>query len=162
MDFNSIKEKIKEIMTAENAKALLLKAKENAPTRDQMDTSIKTLQEVIHNIYEKSIQGASSVSTIYQQTVNGPQVEQVVAMIYKEKTPEQQQRALEKILYLYMLQFAVNNFEPPIDLPTMTKDEEYRFFDALLSDDGPNKEQINRMIRAVSYTHLTLPTIDPV
>lgn len=147
MDFNSIKEKIKEIMTAENAKALLLKAKENAPTRDQMDTSIKTLQEVIHNIYEKSIQGASSVSTIYQQTVNGPQVEQVVAMIYKEKTPEQQQRALEKILYLYMLQFAVNNFEPPIDLPTMTKDEEYRFFDALLSDDGPNKEQINRMIR---------------
>lgn len=147
MDFNSIKDKIKEIMTADNAKLLLLKAKENAPTREQMDTSIKTLQEVIHNIYEKSIQGASSVSTIYQQTVNGPQVEQVVAMIYKEKTPEQQQRALEKILYLYMLQFAVNNFDPPIDLPTMTKDEEYRFFNALLSDDGPNKEQINRMVR---------------
>lgn len=147
MDFNSIKDKIKEIMTAENAKALLLKAKDNAPTREQMDTSIKTLQEVIHNIYEKSIQGASSVSTIYQQTVNGPQVEQVVAMIYKEKTPEQQQRALEKILYLYMLQFAVNNFDPPIDLATMTKDEEYRFFNALLSDDSPNKEQINRMVR---------------
>ena len=147
MDFNSIKDKIKEIMTADNAKLLLLKAKENAPTREQMDTSIKTLQEVIHNIYEKSIQGASSVSTIYQQTVNGPQVEQVVAMLYKEKTPEQQQRALEKILYLYMLQFAVNNFDPPIDLPTMTKDEEYRFFNALLSDDGPNKEQINRMVR---------------
>ena len=106
MDFNSIKDKIKEIMTADNAKLLLLKAKENAPTK-KMDTSIKTLQEVIHNIYEKSIQGASSVSTIYQQTVNGPQVEQVVAMLYKEKTPEQQQRALEKILYLYMLQFAV-------------------------------------------------------
>ena len=147
MDFNSIKDKIKEIMTADNAKLLLLKAKENAPTREQMDTSIKTLQEVIHNIYEKSIQGASSVSTIYQQTVNGPQVEQVVAMLYKEKTPEQQQRALEKILYLYMLQFAVNNFDPPIDLPTMTKDEEYRFFNALLSDDSPTKEQINRMVR---------------
>ena len=69
-------------------------------------------------------------------------------MIYKEKTPEQQQRALEKLFYFaYMLQFAVNNFEPPIDLPTMTKDEEHRFFKALLSDDGPNKEQINRMIR---------------
>ena len=147
MDFNSIKDKIKEIMTVDNAKALLVKAKENAPTKEQMDASIKTLQEVINNIYEKSIQGASNVSTIYQQTVNGPQVEQIVAMVYKEKTPEQQQRALEKILYLYMLQFAVNNFDPPIDLPTMTKDEEHRFFKALLSDDGPNKEQINRMIR---------------
>ena len=112
MDFNSIKDKIKEIMTVDNAKALLVKAKENAPTKEQMDASIKTLQEVINNIYEKSIQGASNVSTIYQQTVNGPQVEQIVAMVYKEKTPEQQQRALEKILYLYMLQFAVNNFDP--------------------------------------------------
>ena len=42
-------------MTVDNAKALLVKAKENAPTKEQMDASIKTLQ-VINNIYEKSIQ----------------------------------------------------------------------------------------------------------
>ena len=50
MDFNSIKDKIKEIMTVDNAKALLLKAKGERSHKRTMDTSIKTLQEVIHNI----------------------------------------------------------------------------------------------------------------
>ena len=147
MDFNSIRDKISELLTVENAKSIINKAQSNAPTRQQVETSIKTLQDVLHNIYEKGVTGASNVSTIYQQTVNAPQVESIVAMIYKTKTPEVRQRNLEKILYLYLLNFGVNDFTPPIDLQTMTEGDKVRFFDRLLADDGTYIEEVKRMVR---------------
>ena len=147
MDFNSIRDKITELLTIENAKSIINKAQSNAPTRQQVETSIKTLQDVLHNIYEKGVTGTSNVSTIYQQTVNSPQVENIVAMIYKTKTPEMRQRNLEKILYLYLLNFGVNDFTPPIDLQTMTEGDKIRFFDRLLADDGIYIEEVKRMVR---------------
>ena len=63
---NQLKQKVGELLTIDNAKRLITQAKDNAPTKEQIDTSIKTLQEVLHNVYVKSLQGASSVSTVYQ------------------------------------------------------------------------------------------------
>ena len=144
---NQLKQKVGELLTIDNAKRLITQAKDNAPTKEQIDTSIKTLQEVLHNVYVKSLQGASSVSTVYQQSVNSPQVEELVAMVYKSQTPEQRQLQLEKILYLYMLHFGVDHFTPPIDLETMSESDKHRFFHELLKDGSATLGDSERMIR---------------
>ena len=144
---NQLKQKVGELLTIENAKRLITQAKDNAPTKEQINTSIKTLQEVLHNVYVKSVQGASSVSTVYQQSVNSPQVEEFVAMVYKSQTPEQRQLQLEKILYLYMLHFGVDHFTPPIDLETMSESDKHRFFHELLKDGSATLADSERMIR---------------
>lgn len=144
---NQLKQKVGELLTIENAKRLITQAKDNAPTKEQIDTSIKTLQEVLHNVYVKSVQGASSVSTVYQQSVNSPQVEEFVAMVYKSQTPEQRQLQLEKILYLYMLHFGVDHFTPPIDLETMSEADKHRFFHELLKDGSDTLGDSERMVR---------------
>lgn len=144
---NQLKQKVSELLTIENAKRLITQAKDNAPTKEQIDTSIKTLQEVLHNVYVKSVQGASSVSTVYQQSINSPQVEELVAMVYKSQTPEQRQLQLEKILYLYMLHFGVDHFTPPIDLETMSEPDKHRFFHELLKDGSATLADSERMIR---------------
>ena len=144
---NQLKQKVGELLTIENAKRLITQAKDNAPTKEQIDTSIKTLQEVLHNVYVKSVQGASTVSTVYQQSVNSPQVEEFVAMVYKSQTPEQRQLQLEKILYLYMLHFGVDHFTPPIDLETMSEADKHRFFHELLKDGSATLADSERMIR---------------
>ena len=144
---NELKQKVGELLTIDNAKRLITQAKDNAPTKEQIDTSIKTLQEVLHNVYVKSVQGASTVSTVYQQSVNSPQVEEFVAMVYKSQTPEQRQLQLEKILYLYMLHFGVDHFTPPIDLETMSEADKHRFFHELLKDGSATLADSERMVR---------------
>ena len=144
---NQLKQQIAQLMTINNAKNLITQAKDNIPSKEQIDTSIKTLQEVLHNVYEKSVQGASSVSTVYQKTVNSSQVEDVVAMVYNEQTPEKRQLQLEKVLYLYMLNFGVQQFTPPIDLQTLSESDKRRFFSELLKDNSGSLSDIRRMVR---------------
>lgn len=144
---NEIKKQITELLTIANAQKIISQAKDNVPSKEQVELSIKALQDVLHNVYEKSLQGASNVDTVYQKTFKSPEIETITAMIYNQKTPEQKQRELEKVIYLYVLNFGTNEFTPPLDLQTMSEEEKRRLFHKLLADNSASVSQIKRMVR---------------
>ena len=95
-----IKNKVNELLTIDNAKRLIQSVKDNAPSREEVETSIATLQDMLKEIRSKAVQGVSSASSFYQKTIKSPEMETIIARVYKSKTKEERKREWEKIRYL--------------------------------------------------------------
>lgn len=148
MSVQDIIAKMNQLLTIDNAKNLLEQAKTSAPSRDEINTAVAALQDTMENIKQKSLQGASSATTIYQQTINSPQIETLVARIYGSRTPEERQRELEKILYIYLLKFGAEQ-TPSVDIDVMTSQETDAFLDNVLKPDTPAKDAVTEMVRSL-------------
>jgi hypothetical protein len=82
----------------------------------------------------------------YQKTLNSQSANEIVSSLTGEKTEEDIQRRLEKILYLYLLDKGLN-MTTPIDIQIMTEDQENELFTSLLADGSSTREEIEEMVR---------------
>lgn len=142
-----IKNKVNELLTIDNAKRIIQSVKGNAPSLEELETSIATLQDMLKEIRSNAIQGVSSASTFYQKTINSPEMETIIARVYKSKTPEERQRELEKILYLYMLKFGALDMSPPIDIEVMNTSQTEEFLDAIMTSGSMQRDAVTEMVR---------------
>ena len=72
MSVEGIKNKVRELLTIENAKNIIKAAKDNAPSREEVETSIVALQDMMREIRSKAVQGVSTATTFYQKTIKSP------------------------------------------------------------------------------------------
>lgn len=142
-----VKNKINELLTIDNAKRMIQSVKDNAPSREEVETSVMALRDMLKEIRSKAIQGVSSASSFYQKTINSPEMETIIARVYKSKTPEERQRELEKILYLYMLKFAALDMTPPIDIEVMSTTQTEDFLNAIMTPGSLQCEAVTEMVR---------------
>jgi len=147
MSVEGIKNKVRELLTIENAKNIIKAAKDNAPSREEVETSIVALQDMMREIRSKAVQGVSTATTFYQKTIKSPEMETIIARVYKSKTPEERQRELEKILYLYMLKFGALDMSPPTDIDVMNTAGTEDFLNAIMTPDSMQRNAVTEMVK---------------
>jgi|LauGreDrversion4_2_1035121.scaffolds.fasta_scaffold48674_3 hypothetical protein len=129
------------------AKSSTAAAYEKMPSKEQIDQSVAALQDALGTLRINMLQGATAATSMYQRAVNSEQTENLVAWLRQDKTPEQLQRRLEKILYLYLLDYGITQVRPPINIDVASKGELVKFYKEILKKNSASEKAVKEMVR---------------
>ena len=143
IDISSVKQKIANMVDSANQQ---FTKEELARRKEELVNTMDVLKDTLGATRVKLLQGAAASTSMYQKLAKGEQMENLVAMVSGDKTPEQRQRRLEKIVYLYLLGFGESEFAPSLDIDVMTSDQKAAFFKKLLAPNSRSLSSIKEMV----------------
>jgi hypothetical protein len=121
-----------------------------------MNDSVDALKQALAYIRHDAIKDLKTTGTTlstfsdyaYQKTLNSAAAENIKNAVTGDRSEEEVQRRLEKILYLYILEKGLSEKTGMVvDVGVMTDAEEDEFIGRLLADGSESQEEIKEMVR---------------